>query len=409
MQMLTRSALQQARQFVFEHGRGLDQARYRFHFEAGPAGAVLDELARYQNPDGGFGNALEPDLRTPASSAVATSLAFSVLRELGVDATEPCVRRAVDYLLGSFDGDRKVWEIVPPQVEDAPHAPWWVYAEIGTTFDCCVLNPTAGLLGALYDQPRLVPPDFLADLTEVVVDRVRSWPAFSRDTFRVVLRLAESLGLPSSAGAALTTALLAAAPAAVESAPAAWREYNLQPLDAATSPDFVPGVGGGRCGPRKESGLPDRSAVGRRFVAAHVDVGGRRRACMASSGAGVEGPLHHRADDHYARLRPRGRPLRVRPTRSTPSGGSEWLIVRRPARTAKRWCIVMLNIGSVKTPTSGGSSPHTRPPTEPGPDRTDGRFVAAVDGFTRLVRAERFTSAAFGFDARPAGHPRRSC
>jgi hypothetical protein len=246
MHMLTRSGLQQARQFVFEHGRGLDRARYRFHFEAGPAGAVLDELACYQNPDGGFGNALEPDLRTPASSAVATSLAFSVLRELRVDAAEPCVRRAVDYLLGSFDGDRKVWEIVPPQVEDAPHAPWWVYAEIGTTFDGCVLNPTAGLLGALYDQPRLVPPDFLADLTEVVVDRVRSWPTVSRDTFRVVLRLAESPGLPSSAGAVLTTALLAAAPAAVESAPAAWRDYNLQPLDAVTSPDsfLVPAVDG---------------------------------------------------------------------------------------------------------------------------------------------------------------------
>jgi hypothetical protein len=49
MKMLTRTAFEQARQHLFQQGRSLDQVRYRFQFESGPAGAVLDELARYQN------------------------------------------------------------------------------------------------------------------------------------------------------------------------------------------------------------------------------------------------------------------------------------------------------------------------------------------------------------------------
>jgi DNA-binding NarL/FixJ family response regulator len=43
---------------------------------------------------------------TPASSVVATSLAFSVFREVEVDEAERRVQRAVDYLLKSFDGDQ---------------------------------------------------------------------------------------------------------------------------------------------------------------------------------------------------------------------------------------------------------------------------------------------------------------
>ena len=57
-----------AREYIKENGRQLDRRLFAYHFEDGPAAGVTDALARYQNHDGGFGNALEPDLRTPASS-----------------------------------------------------------------------------------------------------------------------------------------------------------------------------------------------------------------------------------------------------------------------------------------------------------------------------------------------------
>ena len=82
MKRLTRAAFQSAKNFIMDQGRTLDQRRFEFHFEAGSADAVLAELASYQNEDGGFGNSLEPDIRTSTSSAIATTVGFQVLREI---------------------------------------------------------------------------------------------------------------------------------------------------------------------------------------------------------------------------------------------------------------------------------------------------------------------------------------
>lgn len=70
----------QARRFLLESPRPLEAALFRYRFEEGDAAAVYSELARFQNPDGGFGNALEPDIHAQASSVVATTTALQLLR-----------------------------------------------------------------------------------------------------------------------------------------------------------------------------------------------------------------------------------------------------------------------------------------------------------------------------------------
>ncbi len=52
---------------------------------------AVEALASFANPDGGFGGSLEPDLRAPDSSALATSQALRMLRELGQPADHPLV------------------------------------------------------------------------------------------------------------------------------------------------------------------------------------------------------------------------------------------------------------------------------------------------------------------------------
>ena len=39
---------------MHRNARGLELAKWRFYFEGGDAGAVVDELQYYQNTDGGF-------------------------------------------------------------------------------------------------------------------------------------------------------------------------------------------------------------------------------------------------------------------------------------------------------------------------------------------------------------------
>lgn len=73
--------LEKARAFVLANARLLDRRRYELGLEGGSADGVIAALKAYQNPDGGFGNALEPDMRTSASQPVAVEQALWIMDE----------------------------------------------------------------------------------------------------------------------------------------------------------------------------------------------------------------------------------------------------------------------------------------------------------------------------------------
>jgi len=237
---LTQQAFRQARSYIYEQGRALDARLFDFHFADGSAQSVLSELARYQNDDGGFGHGLEPDVRTPASSAVATQQAFDMVRAVGADASEPLVQRAVRYLLDTFDDDRGVWPIVPPQVEDAPHAPWWTYANSAENFGGFLVNPRAALVGHLHSYAALVPSDLLDDLRHTVVTHLDPMPdEMGMFDFFCYLTLAEAENMPAADRARVVAKLKRAAPRSVEMDPSRWDAYVLMPLDVAPAPDAL--------------------------------------------------------------------------------------------------------------------------------------------------------------------------
>lgn len=194
---LTSAAFAQTTSYLLAHGRPLDQARFAYLFGDGESEEVLAALASYQNDDGGFGHGLESDLRTTASSAIATAMAGRILREVKAPADAPGIERAIAYLLNNYDTARAVWPIVTERVEDAPHAPWWTYATTAESFDGFRLNPTAELLGMLYDYRSMVPTGVLDSLTATVLERIRSAPdAMEMHDYRSCIVLAETANLP---------------------------------------------------------------------------------------------------------------------------------------------------------------------------------------------------------------------
>lgn len=62
-----------AKQFVLQNARPIDLAVYKYFFENGSNKTVIEELLKYQNQDGGFGNGLEADYWNPNSSPIATN------------------------------------------------------------------------------------------------------------------------------------------------------------------------------------------------------------------------------------------------------------------------------------------------------------------------------------------------
>lgn len=84
---------------MHRNARGLELAKWRFYFEGGDAGAVVDELQYYQNTDGGFAHALEADCWNPASAPSQMFYAVHILHELDYkDKTHPVIQGMLRYL-----------------------------------------------------------------------------------------------------------------------------------------------------------------------------------------------------------------------------------------------------------------------------------------------------------------------
>ncbi|HEY1752850.1 MAG TPA: hypothetical protein VGG29_16450 [Caulobacteraceae bacterium] len=160
--MLSRDRFQAARAFVEAGPRPLDAALLRHGLGEADTEAVMVALIAFQNPDGGFGHGLEADMRSPASTAIATSIGLRLLARVAAPARHPTVIGAIDWLAGALDREAGVWPIVGPDVAQAPHAPWWTWSEgLSENWNGFRFNPTAEILAHLYHYRDAVAPDLL--------------------------------------------------------------------------------------------------------------------------------------------------------------------------------------------------------------------------------------------------------
>ena len=115
--------LVRAREFVYGNARRVDRAVFEVAFE-GAAPDVLDAaLVAYRNADGGFGHALEPDLRTPRSQPLHTETGLALLREVGV--RRPDVAAACCGYLATIARDDAALPAFVEGALDYPAAEHW--------------------------------------------------------------------------------------------------------------------------------------------------------------------------------------------------------------------------------------------------------------------------------------------
>jgi hypothetical protein len=235
---LVRNKQNRAKEFIYKFARPLERRRFAFHFEGGAAEDVLAELVKYRNGDGGFGHALEPDLRLPGSSVLATTVGLQILREVEASADHPLVQGAIRYLLDTYDAEIETWPIIPSNANSAPHAPWWLYDEnLSERWRGFLANPRAEIVGYLWDYAALVPDDLRAGLTAAVLSHLHDRPdSFTDSSFMCYRRLAETRTLPDGVRTEIVENLKPIADRLVVRDPATWEQYVLKPLHVATSP-----------------------------------------------------------------------------------------------------------------------------------------------------------------------------
>jgi hypothetical protein len=135
--------LDAATTFVHTNARVLERHRLALLRGDGDGEAVVRALLAYRNDDGGFGHALEPDLRAPHSQPAGVQTAMELLHEAGRAGDDPLVAPAADFLLSVTRDDGGV----PFVLENAmpyPHAPPWRVA------DASSLTQTSANAAALH-------------------------------------------------------------------------------------------------------------------------------------------------------------------------------------------------------------------------------------------------------------------
>lgn len=234
--MLTADAFGRAARFLTEEARPLEGALFRHAFQGASHEPAVEALARFQNGDGGYGHGLEPDLRTPSSSALATSRALLLLAELETDRDHPQVRAACDYLRSSMDSERWLWRIVPSDATAHPHAPWWASQGLEERFGGFAVNPRAAVVAALLSFDDAFEEGWLGGVAE---DTVRAVETRELDMHELLatLSLLEAPGLPVGSRARVRSACEQAAERLVARDREAWKGYVLQPVTVSPRPE----------------------------------------------------------------------------------------------------------------------------------------------------------------------------
>ena len=242
MKNLTREGFIRARDYMLTQARPLERSIFELTFENGSVDQVLMHLENFQNADGGFGHSLEPDVRTPTSSALCTEIGLRYLAEWGQPPENSMVKAAVKYLIDSFSPDSQTWRVVPVDTNDYPHAPWWhnKKGSLAQTFDKFKVIPRAGILLSLYHYAEIVPADWLAEVTDQTIESIESLQTErfggGGDTLVYALRLAQAPGLPDPLKARLWPFLRDVADAVVARDPDEWSGYSTPPIKLAPTP-----------------------------------------------------------------------------------------------------------------------------------------------------------------------------
>ena len=139
-----------ARRFVNREARLVDRLALAVLLDRASPQSVLPALAAYQNEDGGFGHALEPDTRTASSQPLYLEVALAYMADAGT-IDRAMVLRACDWLARVLTAEGGA-PILLPTYTDADFAAHWTNVP-----HTAGINPNGGITGLLLKSGIALP------------------------------------------------------------------------------------------------------------------------------------------------------------------------------------------------------------------------------------------------------------
>ncbi len=163
-----------AREFILDIGFHLGAAIIDHAWNSGPSADVIEQLAHYQNDDGGFGHGLEVDIGSAASNPFAARLAMHILLGLRDRPAADLEHRLQSWLVANQDQDGD-WHF-SDETRAGTLAPWFV----GWTFPG--LNPACCIAG-LASQLGLAPTKMLERVAALFAEKASLDEARTNDFY----------------------------------------------------------------------------------------------------------------------------------------------------------------------------------------------------------------------------------
>jgi hypothetical protein len=218
--------LYRARQFLYTEARLLERLVFAVRFGGASSEIVGRCVAAYQNPDGGLGHALEPDVRCPGSQPLFAEFGLMAMQEAGCRDRELALS-VCSFLQGVSDAAGLVPTLLPDMLGSPRAAHWPAACSPG-------INPTAGICGLLHYQGIEHP--WLSRATEACIELLLQDPPQEAHSLLCAARLAEHLPDRRSADRLLDRIAVALPEASFFVATAPVLAYGLTPLHFAPSP-----------------------------------------------------------------------------------------------------------------------------------------------------------------------------
>jgi hypothetical protein len=176
--------LENGANFIWRNARLLERAIFEYYFyEASPI-RIIDILRAYQNEDGGFGHALEPDLRAPDSHPLFVEFALRTLYDCQL--RDPTIaHRVCDFLAKHADLQHGIPPIFPSS-QNYPRARHWTNRNMEPSWDRLV-----GLVGLANWQG--VHHIWLKNVVDVCLDHMASTTYTDAHTIMNAFCLLESV------------------------------------------------------------------------------------------------------------------------------------------------------------------------------------------------------------------------
>ena len=239
MKLLSKTTFETVKISIYEFARPLERALFENYFEAGSDEAVLSELTKFQNDDGGFGHGIESDFRLPLSSPMATSVGIRILSRLDYhEEAKTMIKKAIGYLEASLDSVRIGWYAVPQEVNNYPHAFWWHYneAEGMSIIDYSWGNPSAELIAYCYKYRDYLLNLDVNKLIELAIDKLEAKEVFkSENEIFCYIKLYEVL--PVSLKEKISQKLPIAISQVIIYDEEQWHDYIPRPVDFVKAKD----------------------------------------------------------------------------------------------------------------------------------------------------------------------------